>query len=703
MLLTVTLLFAAFIHGASGFRIVCVYTNWSQYRPGDGKFLPEDVDPTLCTHLIYVYAKLQRNKLHSSEWNDEGTRWKDGMYQRVINLKELNPEMKVLLGVGGWMMGSKDFSRLASRRGSRRVFARSAVKFLRDRKFDGLTIDWQHPTRRGGRPRDRENYSFLLKEVRMAFDAESKKSGLPPLLLTAGVSASIDVIDTAYEVDNLTRYTDFLNVFAYDLHGAWDNYTGHPSQLYPRQDEFGPATEINVDASMRHWMSLVPDASKLVLGVSTYGRTFTLRRSRHHEYNVPTTGPGVEGEFTRQTGMLAYYERCNQYMDAPRVWDPVSQVAYWYSGDQWIAGEDTDSVRAKVNWARYNAAGGIMLSSLDMDDFTGMFCTGEISPLLNAIHDQLKKPLPPNPHYFEGFLTSQQHTWEVSGTSTVNYFDLHDFTTSTEMTASSTTPPTFTSKPTHIQPSKLSPLQPITSKSQGRFSRPQQISSHGKESRVGVSRNHLKETSLLQIETIQTTGTGGSSKLSSHISLDESAKNSNVSNNVSRLLQNTADLPTHSFIDSILKLMDGKTDNDVQGVRSKFNTHLRLKDFDRFKSPPVETSPTDYIITPGFDSHNMKLPGPKLTPAPRKDRNRDFSPWISNEPQSENGKGSKIGARLSSFNIISPFNTNSAAQRSSNGGSRTRSRSLSAPSPSSPDAKPRTGFVNVANPRSTVK
>ncbi|XP_052790001.1 oviduct-specific glycoprotein-like isoform X1 [Mya arenaria] len=391
MLLTVTLLFAAFIHGASGFRIVCVYTNWSQYRPGDGKFLPEDVDPTLCTHLIYVYAKLQRNKLHSSEWNDEGTRWKDGMYQRVINLKELNPEMKVLLGVGGWMMGSKDFSRLASRRGSRRVFARSAVKFLRDRKFDGLTIDWQHPTRRGGRPRDRQNYSFLLKEVRMAFDAESKKSGLPPLLLTAGVSASIDVIDTAYEVDNLTRYTDFLNVFAYDLHGAWDNYTGHPSQLYPRQDEFGPATEINVDASMRHWMSLVPDASKLVLGVSTYGRTFTLRRSRHHEYNVPTTGPGVEGEFTRQTGMLAYYERCNQYMDAPRVWDPVSQVAYWYSGDQWIAGEDTDSVRAKVNWTTTYQAGGIMLWSLDTDDFRKK-CGNEAFPLLKAAIDEKKAP-----------------------------------------------------------------------------------------------------------------------------------------------------------------------------------------------------------------------------------------------------------------------------------------------------------------------
>lgn len=59
---------------------------------------------------------------------------------------------------------------------------------------------------------------------------------------------------------------------------------------------------------MRHWMSQVQDPSQLVLGVSTYGRTFTLRRARHNEYGVPTTGPGQPGEFTKQEGMLAYYE-----------------------------------------------------------------------------------------------------------------------------------------------------------------------------------------------------------------------------------------------------------------------------------------------------------------------------------------------------------------------------------------------------------
>ncbi|XP_060581855.1 oviduct-specific glycoprotein-like isoform X2 [Ruditapes philippinarum] len=379
------------VEGCFGYRVVCVYTNWSQYRPPGAKFLPEDVDAKLCTHLIYVYAKLKGNKLEPTEWNDDGSAWSEGMYDRVNNLKQINPEMKTLLGVGGWMMGSKDFSKLASGRISRKLFAKTSVKFLRDRKFDGLAIDWQHPTKRGGKPQDKVNFSLLLKEIRKAFQDDSRKTGLPPLLLTAGVSASREVIEEGYEIDNLTKYTDFLNVMAYDLHGAWDNYTGHPSQLYPREEEFGPPAEINVDSAMRYWMSKVPDRTKLILGVSSYGRTFTLRKTRHNDYNVPTTGPGEAGEFTQQPGMLAYYERCSQYADAKRVWDPVSQVAYWHKGNQWIAGEDVESVKAKVNWTRTYEIGGVMLWSLDTDDFDDM-CISELYPLLNAVVTALNDP-----------------------------------------------------------------------------------------------------------------------------------------------------------------------------------------------------------------------------------------------------------------------------------------------------------------------
>ncbi|KTG03742.1 hypothetical protein cypCar_00014968, partial [Cyprinus carpio] len=52
-------------------RLVCYFTNWSQYRAGTAKYLPENVDPNLCTHLIYAFAIVNyANNIASSEWND---------------------------------------------------------------------------------------------------------------------------------------------------------------------------------------------------------------------------------------------------------------------------------------------------------------------------------------------------------------------------------------------------------------------------------------------------------------------------------------------------------------------------------------------------------------------------------------------------------------------------------------------------------
>lgn len=52
-------------------KIVCYFTNWSQHRPGIASYMPENVDPCLCMHIIYAFAGMANNQITTIEWNDE--------------------------------------------------------------------------------------------------------------------------------------------------------------------------------------------------------------------------------------------------------------------------------------------------------------------------------------------------------------------------------------------------------------------------------------------------------------------------------------------------------------------------------------------------------------------------------------------------------------------------------------------------------
>lgn len=62
-----------FFFAATSLRVVCYYTNWSASRPNEAHFTPADIDPNLCTHIIFAYARIVGERIVPTGLNDENT------------------------------------------------------------------------------------------------------------------------------------------------------------------------------------------------------------------------------------------------------------------------------------------------------------------------------------------------------------------------------------------------------------------------------------------------------------------------------------------------------------------------------------------------------------------------------------------------------------------------------------------------------
>lgn len=368
------------------YRRVCYHTNWSQYRPGLGKFKPANIDPSLCTHLIYAFATIKNNQLATFEWNDEQ------LYQEFNALKAKNPSLKTLLAVGGWNQASTDFSPMVSSADTRATFVTTSITFLRTNGFDGLDLDWEYPSLRRGKDTDKANFATLCKELRQAYEEEARMSDKERLLVTAAVAAGKSNIDPAYDVPALAKYLDFISIMTYDFHGgSWEKSTGHNSPLFPRADEKGDQRRLNIDFAAHYWVSLGANKEQLNIGLATYGRGYTLVNSANHGMGAPATGPNPAGPYTREAGYLSYYEICDMMSKGGHTYrDSEQLVPYYVNGKTWIGYDDEQSISTKVTWLVQEGFGGAMVWALPLDDFNPMCGTSKRKfPLINRIKDDL--------------------------------------------------------------------------------------------------------------------------------------------------------------------------------------------------------------------------------------------------------------------------------------------------------------------------
>jgi chitinase len=89
---------------------------------------------------------------------------------------------------------------------------------------------------------------------------------------------------------------------------------------------------------------------KLMIGMPTYGRSFSLVDSTKFDIGAPASGGGSSGKYTAEAGFMSYYEVCDFLHEdnTTLVWDNEQQVPFAYRDDQWVGFDDERSLKTKV-------------------------------------------------------------------------------------------------------------------------------------------------------------------------------------------------------------------------------------------------------------------------------------------------------------------------------------------------------------------
>ncbi len=292
--------------------IVAYVTSWTWTIP--------EVDHI--THINYAFG-------HVNQTFDGITIDNEERLHKIVELKSKNPDLKVLLSVGGW--GSGRFSEMAADDNYRHSFAEDCKRVIDEFKLDGIDIDWEYPSSDmaniSASPDDIGNFSSLMKAIRNAVGEEK--------LVTLATSAN----GKYYAFPDFIDYVDFVNIMTYDM--GWPPL--HHSALYP--SEF---TQISGDESVKFHLAGGVPSEKLVYGIPFYGRAI------------------------REMG-FANYRNIIQNKDYTEKWDDVSKVPYLVNDDNELvcSYDNPESIQIKCSYIIENNLLGAMFWDYDGDDDEG--------------------------------------------------------------------------------------------------------------------------------------------------------------------------------------------------------------------------------------------------------------------------------------------------------------------------------------------
>ena len=365
----------------SGGKVVGVYTpNW---QPTE---LVDALHGDSVTHVLYAFlhvcgpGQLPEDApkcVGKGDFQVATSTIDDSFNAAFARLKARAPHVKVVASVGGWG-GSDPFFHIADDAAARATFAKSAADFLRSHPaFDGIDIDWEHPTNNGaangvqlGAPADGQGYADLMVALRSALDALTAENGHKYLVTSAintdrALVAKIDYRDAAKSLDLIWMMT-------YDFYGSWSRSAGNHAAPRASARYAGDG----LDAAVRTMTDAGVPAAKLVAGVGMYGRGFT-------GVAKPAAGKGFSGSahtgsYPAPEGASDYRELAARYIDRhgrglhgyQAIYDPQTQAWNLYNARNalFMGYDDPRAVITKGVFARQAGLAGVFAWELSQDN-----------------------------------------------------------------------------------------------------------------------------------------------------------------------------------------------------------------------------------------------------------------------------------------------------------------------------------------------
>lgn len=359
------------------YKMLCYYTLYSE---SPVQLKPSSIDPFLCTHIIIAFASVVDGIVQPSSQSDLQ------IYKEVTDLKKANSELKVMLSVVCFSSNG-EFAAVVSTPKNRTRFAEEAIKLIEENSLDGIDIDWEFPAWPTGDDKQREHFTLLLRDLRHHFDKVAKKD---KFLISVAVAAPEPIVDHAYDIPQMAKYVDFVNVMAYDFH-SYKSYlplTGANAPLYQLSAEKGYFATLNTNWSSSYWVMRGMPQEKVIVGLPTYGHSFTLMNAANSGWNAPAIGNGQLGS----DGFVVYSDSCKFILleGTEVVFDAENKVPYAFRNQEWISFDNEQSLAYKAEYAKEKEYGGVMVFSLNSDDYNGVCDGRQTFPLTRRIKNVMQ-------------------------------------------------------------------------------------------------------------------------------------------------------------------------------------------------------------------------------------------------------------------------------------------------------------------------